>query len=62
MIFSWFIARYLFGYSAINDYNDDKFTAMKVLGSFFIGSVDNKNLKENETINISKQPYKYLDE
>lgn len=54
VVFSFYIASYLFGHSIISNYDDNKFTAMKIISSFWIGSLDTDKDKI-QSGNISQQ-------
>jgi len=55
VLISFFIAYYLFASSIIADYSDSKYTAMKVMGSFYIGSIDIFDKVLNDSYNVSKK-------
>ncbi len=53
LIFTGFIGQYLFGHNIISNYKVLKFTVLKILTSFFIGSLDLNDKRDNLSFNLS---------
>ena len=55
------IAYYIFGHQIISEYKDFKFIVLKLLTSFFLGSIDILDQTNNEASNKLKQTNNVFD-
>lgn len=46
----------MFGHQIISDYNDFRYIILKLLTSFFLGSIDILDQTNNQALNKLKQP------
>jgi len=54
LIFTAFIGHYLFGHNIISNYKELNFIILKILTSFFIGSLDLPEPLKNQSLNLSR--------
>ena len=55
VLLSFFISIYLFGSSILGDFKDLKYISMKILGSFYIGSLDISDKTINSAKNVGQK-------